>query len=209
MSLPSVLPARLLLALLAGALVSSGCASSPRPDPTGSATAIPAEANPITNVTWTEVALPAAIGSQSMFYGAAGGPKGFVIVGDTGALGFRGLVLRSTDGQTWELVDDNNITPWSLEEVIAMDSGYIAIGGNFGSGPTGWSSAILTSSDGRAGWSAIRASHQSSPSRRGERMPLRPPKGRQSWSRMTREAPGRRSSDPMWVSTATRSARSP
>jgi hypothetical protein len=47
------------------------------------------------------------------------------------------------------LVDDDDITPWSLEEVIATDGGYIAIGGNFGSGPSWWSSAILSSTDGR------------------------------------------------------------
>ncbi len=130
-------------------LVVSACATSPRPDPTGSAPSIPANANPITNITWTETRLPDGIGSESMFYGAAGGPKGFVIVGDTGALGFGGVALTSTDGNAWALVDDTDITPWSLEEVIATDAGYIAIGGTFGSGPSGWSSAILTSSDGR------------------------------------------------------------
>lgn len=113
---------------------------------------MPAAANPITDVQWTETALPDGIGSESMFYGAAGGPKGFVIVGDTGALGFHGLALTSVDGRTWELVDDDDINPWSLEEVVSTDGGYIAIGGNFGSGPSGWSSAILTSTDGQE-WS--------------------------------------------------------
>jgi len=47
------------------------------------------------------------------------------------------------------LVDDDDIKPWSLEKVIGTDGGYMAIGGTFGSGPSGWSSAILTSTDGR------------------------------------------------------------
>jgi hypothetical protein len=113
---------------------------------------MPAEANPITRITWTESTLPDGTGTESMFYGAVGGPKGFVIVGDTGALGFHGLALRSTDGRTWELVDDDDLTPWSLTDVIATDRGYIAIGGTFGAG-----GAILTSTDGRD-WSV---GHQS------------------------------------------------
>ena len=117
---------------------------------------MPAEANPIINITWTERALPDGIGPESMFYGAAAGPDGFVIVGDSGALGFRGLALTSTDGRGWELVDDDDLTPWSLSDVIATDRGFIAIGGNVGAGPGGWSSAILTSTDGRD-WSV---SHQ-------------------------------------------------
>ncbi len=89
-----------LLVVLVAILVVSGCATSPRPDPTGSAPSIPAKANAITNITWTETALPDGIGSESMFYGADGGAKGFVIVGDTGALGFRGVALTSADGKT-------------------------------------------------------------------------------------------------------------
>ena len=153
----SVLRARRLFPPLVAALVMSGCLSSPRPDPAGSAPPMPVDANPITQITWAEAVLPDGIGPESMFYGAVGGPKGFVIVGDTGALGFGGLALRSIDGRTWELVDDHDIAPWSLETVIATDSGFIALGGNFGAGETGWSSAILTSTDGRE-WSV---SHQS------------------------------------------------
>ena len=139
-------------AVILAAVLVAACAVSPRPDTTATAPPVPAGTTPLGQVTWTSAVVPAGLGEEASFSDAAAGPTGFVIVGDTGAFGFQGIVLRSTDGRAWATVHDNDVTVWGLSKVIATDRGYMAIGGRFSGvqadGTTAWTSAILTSSDG-------------------------------------------------------------
>lgn len=96
--------------------------------------------------------MPDGLGDEMALYDAAATAKEFVLVGDTGALGFKGVILRSTDGLSWQAVHDADIAPWSLSRVIPTGAGFLAIGGRFTDtqpdGSTGWTSAALTSPDG-------------------------------------------------------------
>lgn len=125
-----------------------GCGgSSPRPNTTATAPPIPAGVVPLGEITWTTVTVPGGIPEGTQFSEAAAGPKGFVVVGDTGALAFQGVVVRSTDGRSWEAVHEPDIAPWGLSNVIATEAGFVAVGGAF-SGEQSWKSAMLTSADG-------------------------------------------------------------
>lgn len=135
----------------AAVAVSCGGSTSPRPNTTATPPPVPAGTTPLGRVTWTAVAYP-DLGEEAHLYDAAARPGAFVLVGDTGAFGFHGVVLRSTDGRAWTLVDDADVAPWSLSTVIGTDAGFLAIGGRFSNtqpgGSTGWASALLTSPDG-------------------------------------------------------------
>jgi hypothetical protein len=121
---------------------------------------VPASSRPLGRIAWTAVTVPAGLGEEAHISDAAAGPGGFVLVGDTGALGFHGVVLRSSDGRSWQAVHDPDLTTWGLSKVIATDAGFLAIGGRFANvqadGTTSWASAILTSSDG-SDWVVRRA----------------------------------------------------
>ena len=129
-------------------VIAVGCGgSSPRPNTTATAPPVPAGVAPLGEISWTAVTVPGGIPEGAQFYEAAAGTKGFVVVGDTGALAFHGVVVRSTDGRSWETVHDPDIAPWGLSNVIATEAGFVGVGGAF-SGEQDWKSAMLTSADG-------------------------------------------------------------
>lgn len=159
-SLDEVAPLTLRLRRIGQAAVAVAClivvvacsGSSPRPNTTASAPPVPEGATALGGVDWTNVQMPAGLGEEAHLYDAASSPAAFVLVGDTGAFAFNGIVLRSTDGRAWQAVHDPDITEWGLSRVIATDSGFLAIGGKFSNtqadGSTSWTSALLTSGDG-------------------------------------------------------------
>ena len=113
----------------AALLIVTGCARvSPRPNTMATEPPAPAGVVPLGEITWSAVTVPGGLPEGTNIEGAAAGPSGFVLVGDSGALAFQGVVVRSADGRTWETVHDPDLVPWALSEVIATDSGFIAVG---------------------------------------------------------------------------------
>jgi len=122
-------PLRVVIALLAAALV--GCAPSPAPSPSITPPPIPADFVPWPDLVWTTAELPArpAGAANERVAAVTASAKGFAAVGyrETGDVR-DGVVWSSVDALRWTVTVDPAFRGIELTDVAVAPSGFVALG---------------------------------------------------------------------------------